>query len=784
MSLRLFRTGALAGLLLPCGALAQAPAQFDLSVPSIMRGPELVGNPPSNVQWSDDGRWIFFRWTPGGRPWHEQPALYRVAATGGTPVKLSPEAADSLGVLIAPGPRSPDDRWRAVAYRGDLFLIDRKSGGVRRLTDTRATETNPVFSLDGRTLYFSRDNNIFALHLADGTLRQMTDVRPAPQPERTAQGQRRFLEDQQRELFEHIRLEERQREEQQALTKARESRELAPIYLANGERQTGLRISPAGTFVFLSANRGGGTSARRTMVPDWVTRTGYTEPLEVRTKVGDQLPGPGRIAIATIATGDAQWLNIEKALQLDSTKSKIGTINFLDWSPDGTKALVGILAVDFKDQWLLAIDAPTGAITQLAHERNNAWIGGPCNFWGGCAGWLPDGRVYYATEKDGYSHVYVVNADGTGERQLTRGEWEVQSVQLSPAKDHFYLQTNEGSPHEVHFWHMNFDGSNRTQITTMAGRQDVTPSPDGKRIAIVHSFANVPPELFVGENRANAKLTQITDSPTDEWKSQNWIAPEIIRFQARDGVMVPARIYRPRDLGAQPNGAAVIFVHGAGYLQNVHNWWSTYYREYMFHHVLASKGYVVLDIDYRGSAGYGAAWRTAIYRHMGGKDLTDQVDGVKYLAEHEGVDAQRVGIYGGSYGGFITLMALFTQGEHFAAGAALRAVTDWAHYNHGYTARILNQPQDDTTAYKQSSPIYFAEGLNDPLLIAHGMVDTNVHFSDVVRLAQRLIELGKTSWEMAVYPVEDHGFVEPTSWTDEYRRIVELFDRHLLKPWT
>src|SRR5690606_16920555 len=160
--------------------------------------------------------------------------------------------------------------------------------------------------------------------------------------------------------------------------------------------------------------------------------------------------------------------------------------------------------------------------------------------------------------------------------------------------------------------------------------------------------------------------------------------------------------------------------------------------------------------------------------------LQDQVDGSRYLVSRFGISPESVGIYGGSYGGFITLMALFTEPEHFGAGAALRSVTDWAHYNHGYTGRILNLPQDDTLAYRRSSPIFFAEGLEDPLLIAHGMVDVNVHFQDVVRLAQRLIELGKTGWEMAVYPVEDHGFVEPSSWTDEYRRILELFENNLV----
>jgi dipeptidyl aminopeptidase/acylaminoacyl peptidase len=194
------------------------------------------------------------------------------------------------------------------------------------------------------------------------------------------------------------------------------------------------------------------------------------------------------------------------------------------------------------------------------------------------------------------------------------------------------------------------------------------------------------------------------------------------------------------------------------------------------------RGFTVLDIDYRASAGYGRDWRTGIYRHMGGKDLSDQVDGAKYLVSAHGVDPKRIGIYGGSYGGFITLMALFTEPDVFAAGASLRPVTDWAHYNHPYTSNILNTPQADTEAYKKSSPIYFAEGLKGALLICHGMVDVNVHFQDTVRLVQRLIELRKENWELAVYPVEDHGFVEPTSWADEYKRILKLFTERLLQP--
>ncbi len=214
-------------------------------------------------------------------------------------------------------------------------------------------------------------------------------------------------------------------------------------------------------------------------------------------------------------------------------------------------------------------------------------------------------------------------------------------------------------------------------------------------------------------NKASAEARQVTTSSSADWRSFKWVEPQLVTYKTRDGVDVYARLYTPEMVGAKrhPSSPAVVFVHGAGYLQNAHNYWSSYYREYMFHHLLASRGYVVLDPDYRASAGYGRDWRTAIYRWMGGKDLQDVVDGAKYLVDAQKVQPKRIGVYGGSYGGFITLMAMFTTPDVFAAGAALRPVTDWAHYNHQYTSNILNEPQADIEAYRKSSPIYFAEGL-------------------------------------------------------------------------
>jgi dipeptidyl aminopeptidase/acylaminoacyl peptidase len=449
------------------------------------------------------------------------------------------------------------------------------------------------------------------------------------------------------------------------------------------------------------------------------------------------------------------------------------------WSSDGKNNALVIRSQDNKDRWIMSLDLSTQKLKLIDRQRDEAWIGGPGTggFFGNLnLGWLADNKtLWFQSEETGYSHLYLYDISSSKKSTLTSGKFEVQSAQLSKDKKFFYITTNEVHPGEKHFYKLSVTGGKPEKLTTLTGAHEVSLSPDEKWIAYRYSYSNKPWELYLQENKAGAKPVQITSSLSDEFKSYAWRDPEVTTFKARDGADVYTRVYRP----ANPNGAAVIFVHGAGYLQNAHKWWSSYFREYMFHNLLADKGYTVIDMDYRASAGYGRDWRTGIYRFMGGKDLTDHVDGAKWLVEKYGVDPKRIGIYGGSYGGFITLMGMFTTPDVFAAGAALRPVTDWAHYNHPYTSNILNEPQADSIAYTKSSPIYHAAGLKGHLLICHGMVDVNVHFQDVVRLQQRLIELGKDNWELAAYPMEDHGFVEPSSWTDEYKRILKLFEERL-----
>jgi len=762
---------------LPALVPAQQRPAFELTIPSIMRGPEVYGREPQRVRWSADSRVIYFYWNEPGTKWSAPLQPYRVrAAAGAQPEKLTEAQLDSAGPLFADGSYTRDRRTKVLSYEGDLYVVDTRTGAIKRLTQTVVTESNPTITGDGAGAYFVRDNNVFYIDLTRFFVRQITDVRTGRAPnDSTYAGQRGTLRAQQQELFDALRERARLDSITRADRKAHEALQPTPLYLAEGERVGQLSVSPSGSALLITTVVTA-PDARQTDVPQFVTSSGYTEDLRVRTKVGDEQSN-GRIAFMPLGSGQVKWL---KVIPTDTVRAPSQAFS-AGWNDAGDAAIIVATARDYKSRFIHRVDQ-AGTLSTIDVLRDTAWVLSGCggtNACGTAAGWLDGNRMWFTSEADGFAHLYTSQADGSDRRQLTSGKWELLGVSLSPDKRTFYLTTSESSPFDAQLYRMGASGGARARLSTKAGSHAATPSPDGQMIADVYSFSNKPPELYLARNAPGAELAQLTTSPTAEFRSYPWLAPEIVRIPASDGVMVPARIYRPRDLNAQPNGGAVIFVHGAGYLHNVHNYWSSYAREYMFHHLLASRGYVVLDVDYRGSAGYGRDWRTAIYRHMGGRDLQDQVDGSRYLQKEFGISPERIGIYGGSYGGFITLMALFTEPKQFGAGAGLRSVTDWAHYNHPYTAQILNTPEKDSVAYRRSSPIYLAQGLEDPLLIAHGMVDVNVHFQDVVRLAQRLIELRKENWELAVYPVEDHGFVRPDSWTDEYTRIFKLFERSI-----
>ena len=770
---------ALCIFILPLSAVISQPSRGWLTVDTIMQHPSWMGTSPKNVWWSEDGSWIYFTWRTTG---DNGDSLYKVRPSGGAPERVS---MDERRALPPPnGDFTNDHRRKTFERDGDVFVLDVRRGTQQRLTQTIDAESDPKFTRNEKGITFERNGNLFRRDLENGLETQLTNVRSGSMPrdpqKTTLQA---YLERQQMELFEVLRKRKADREADRKFRELLAKREVKPYYIG---QKTAMRfvLSPDERHVtFMLSERPSGQ--KQSIVPKYITESGFTEDITARSKVGDP-PTTQEFCLYDIVRDSVIVLSPDSipgilAVSSDTAKSKKAKARDVSyagpwWSDNGTKAAVQVYSWDNKDRWIVLLDAERARFGKVVeHQRDTAWIGGPGMF-GNNIGWMPESeRMWFQSEADGWSHLYVVDADGGKKRQLTRGTFEVYGPRISRDKKRWYFSSNEVHFGERHFYSMPLEGGSRTRITSMEGRNDAFLSADEETIALLHSFSNRMPELFVMDNAPGAKVRQETDSPSKEFRAYDWRAPEVLTILARDGAHVPARLYAPE----KPNGAAVIFVHGAGYLQNAHKWWSDYFREYMFNNLLADKGYTVLDIDYRASAGLGRDWRTAIYRYMGGKDLDDQVDGARWLVSTHGIDPKRIGLYGGSYGGFITLMALFTQPDVFAAGAALRSVTDWAHYNHGYTSAILNIPQEDSVAYRRSSPIYHAEGLRGALLICHGIVDVNVHVQDDMRLVQRLIELKKDNWEFAVYPIEDHGFVEPTSWRDEYGRILRLFEVNL-----
>ncbi len=768
---------------------AQTPANPTrgwLTVETIMRDPAWIGVSPSNPFWSEDGERLYFTWRRDG---DAADSLY-VSIRGAVPRRVTLEERKILPVQN--GDYTKDFAKKVYSRNGDVFLLDIKRGNEAQLTNTLVNEVNPRFLANEQMIAFEREGNVFVRDLITGLERQITNIRSGaktPDPQKTEL--QKTLERQQLELFDVLRKRKNDRETAKKLQELLEQKKPKPFYI--GTKNTfALSPSPDARFVTFILSQSA-QEAKRAIVPSYVTESGFTEDLPARTKVGEPqtkfefyVYDVERDTTLQVKPDAIEGVVPPKAAG-DTTKTKPQPRSVFYagpyWSEEGHQAFIQVFSQDNKDRWIVILDPakPTFS-TLLDHQHDSAWIGGPgiASFGSpdGALGWMPDGkRIWFQSEADGWSHLYVVGMDGKNKAQLTKGKFEVYEPSLSRDKKRWYFHSNEAHLGEHHLYSMLLEGGARTRITTAEGRNDALLTPDEKQIAVLYSFSNKPPELFLMNNKAGETAKQLTQSLSQDFMRYAWRAPDITTFKARDGADVPARLYKPE----KPNGAAVVFVHGAGYLQNAHKWWSTYFREYMFHNLLVDKGYTVLDMDYRASAGLGRDWRTGIYRFMGGKDLEDQVDGTKFLVEQHGVDAKRIGVYGGSYGGFITFMAMFTQPGIFAAGAALRPVTDWAHYNHGYTANILNIPQEDSVAYRRSSPIYHAAGLQGALLICHGMVDVNVHYQDAVRLVQRLIELKKENWEFASYPMEDHGFREPTSWMDEYKRILKLFETNLQK---
>ncbi|MGO9931012.1 MAG: alpha/beta fold hydrolase [Steroidobacteraceae bacterium] len=782
---------------------AGAAAQPGITLEKIMADPDWIGPPVKDAYWSTDGRTVYYSMKHSGSPIID---LHRIDPAG----KDQTVGAAAMADADAPAVFDRAGKHAAFARNGDIFVRDLSTGRLAQITRGPQAKSAPRFSADGRRLSFRIANDWFVHDFGSGVTAAAAIVKAEKDPD--APPKPDALRDMQLRTFSTLRRlhdqSEISRAHNEAMQKGDSTRAVMPFYLGDEVTIRDTELSPDARWLIVVTEPKSHERGMEGKLTRYVTESGYEEFEKERLRVGRNPPAPQAFVLLDLADHTAHPLSLDKLpgihddpLQavreenakllanadprpaLDPQARGVWTVSDEPdsasagptWSGDGGALGIELFSIDNKDRWIVSVDLAKFVLVPQHRLTDGAWVNERFNAYG----WLNDNRtLWYLSEQSGYAHLYTKTLDGEP-RALTHGSFEVSDPLLSEDGRWFYVLSNEHAPYSYDAYRVPSGGGALQRVTRLEGVEKLALERSGKRLLLTHSSPYLRSQLAVAMADGTGSPRDLTDTRSADYKSISWIEPEIVKVPSTHFAgVIYAKMYRDTG-GGSAKKPAVLFIHGAGYTQDVHRRYPYYFREQMFHNLLIHEGYVVLDLDYRASAGYGRDWRTAIYRQMGHPELEDLLDGKKWLVQQLGVDPKRVGVYGGSYGGFMTLMALFRAPGEFAAGAALRPVTDWMQYDNGYTSGILNDPRIDPIAYARSSPIEFAGGLSDALLICHGVIDDNVLFEDSMRLYQRLIELHKDNFTISPYPLDRHGFSNPDSWLDEYKRIYRLFETHL-----
>lgn len=773
-----------------------------LTLKQIMSDPDWLGRQPESARFSPVGDSVLYQRKREGEVIRDFFKIDNPSDINGKQVPLSAIHEADIENLID----DEDSEYVAWLSRHQIFVQHKQNKEIKQLTQANLDRRHLRFA-DDQQLSFQSGDAFYVIDIKTGAQRQVIEWSFSDAPS-AVEKPSDYIAEQQIALIEYLRVKREQR--QQQFSNNEQTRSAAPhlfvpkAYLPKDQELVLASLSPDQKWLVLAARVDLPTRDESDIMPDYIEENGRIKAQAVRQRVADAKSERHFIYLINTGNGEATEINFNslpgynedvladvkrenaqregKTYENNRLPRDIGLLFDwyasempIKWHDESDKVALMLEAWDNKDRWIATVDVDDKKLVNQHRMHDKAWV----NYRYNQFGWFDNSEtLYFLSEQSGYSQIYIKPVAGDL-KAVTQGRFVVDNVTLSHDDRYFYYKANKKHPGIYEIYRTDIQANQTDALTDLNGMTDYQLNQAQDRLLLTHSTTTMPPELYLIDNMQSGQALKITNTVSEAFKSINWVAPSIVAIPSSHTEQpIYSRVYTPTNSDTQKR-RAVVFNHGAGYLQNAHMGWSGYFREFMFHSLLVNKGYVVLDMDYRASAGYGRDWRTAIYRQMGTPEVEDLVDGVNWLVQNANVDEKRVGTYGGSYGGFLTFMAMFNEPELFKAGAALRPVSDWAHYNTPYTANILNTPELDPIAYERSSPIYFAEGLTNPLLINAPMVDDNVFFVDVVRLVQRLIELEKENFETAIYPVEPHGFVQASSWLDEYRRILKLFESEL-----
>ncbi len=778
----------------------------EITLEKIMSDPRWIANSPQAARWLPNSEQVVFKQNQSKGELQDT-LLLDVNTSEANKVALSELHKVAQSSLVY----NRDKTKAAYVFEGDLYLLDIATNKLTQLTRTSAKEEAPQFLNNGSLAYWI-GSTAFNMNLDSKLVSELAKLVMTDQ-QNGVEEPGDLVAQEQHDLIDYVAKVHQDAKDSFNYRKTLQQNNKAmaeqPFYMGTGQRLIEAALSPTAKYMFVVTEAALPWRGENDLMPSYIGQDGRIQFEEVRERVADAEPNQQDFWLIDLTDRSMEKLSITdlpdynkdvlKKVKAENakeqgkkykSKKETRTINLMvdwtwsqspvQWHNNGEQLAVMLEAWDNKDRWIATVDVEKDEFVNQHQLHDDAWI----NYTFNDFGWFNNSeKLYFLSEQSGYSHIYTKSLDSSRVKQVTKGKYEVSELYLTEDDSKFVFRANVEHPGNYQAYLVNSKAKKVTKptaITSLKGNNRFVVSPDESKLLVTHSNLLTPDELYLVDLKPNAQAKRLTNTVTEEFMSMPWVKPEVIEVESSySDQPIYAKVYYPKDYKQGEKRRAVIFNHGAGYLQNSDFGFSGYFREFMFHSLLAQQGYVVMDMDYRASMGYGRDWRTAIYRQMGTPEVQDLRDGVNWLVENANVDRERIGTYGGSYGGFMTFMALFTQPDLFQAGAALRPVSDWAHYNDGYTSNILNRPQDDMIAYRRSSPIYFAEGLEKPLLINAPMIDDNVFFLDVVRLVQRMIELEKENFETAIYPVEAHGFKQPSSWLDEYRRIYKLFENNL-----
>ena len=471
-----------------------------------------------------------------------------------------------------------------------------------------------------------------------------------------------------------------------------------------------------------------------------------------------------RVGIVPAAGGDVTWV--------DTDTSDDSYIARLYWLGDSQAVAVEKLNRSQDHLTLLFANARTGKTSVVFEETDDAWIN--ISYM---KHYCEKSRQFvWGSERSGSSHLYLYNIDGSLIRPLTSGTWEVTALSgVDEDKDKIYFTANKKNLLERHLYQVSERGGEIKQITGGEGTHRVVMSPNHKYF--IDWFSNHTRPVKVAVHSVNGKLLfDVGDRLSPELAAIDWPKPEFLTFKSGTGLEYYCLITKPSNFNRLEKHPVIIYTYGGPHAQVVSKRWSS---RHLFHALMAERGYIVFSLDNRGSFGRGREWENSVYMNLGRYELEDQLAGVEYLHTLPYVDADNIGIWGWSYGGYMTLMALFKAPDVIKAGVSIAPASDWRLYDSIYTERYMKLPSDNEEGYEEASPINFVDGLKGKLLLMYGDADDNVHAQHSVKLIKELIDAGK-DFDMMVFPNKRHSIRGNEAQVFLYHKMANFFDKHLL----